>query len=1304
MLKYLFSLLTILLLENGNAQMIIKDNNISFQEPTLSIIEQTIDENTGDVYYVGVFKGALVINQEIKAIGKGGYDIFISKTDANGNLIWFKTYGSQYDDAQPEIIPGKKLIFKAGALYWVLKFFSPNGVFDSVTNNTPEMMDLFIKINTSNGNTEWIHTIRNIQIQNLIEGGDKIYMNGLTQMNVMNFIYDSINITVDSKWFDFNKRGNHVLKLDLKGDFQWNKAIFVNGEINTFSIRDIQYDKNNNFNIIAQVRGRALNIGNSNTILSGDGSKNQIIVIKTDSAFQNILIKNICFQDNIGNPQLSTSIISENAFYLVMYATASNNLNIDGESITIDKSHLLINIGKDLRLKQWKKITENNFLNTLNTVSISRIISKGEKLIFSCNYRGLNNSDLYISNQDFKQKTVLLNFSPIIDLNGPNLNYLVETDTDLNNATGLLLGDDRNTGGRTIVPSFYSYYNNRLYISAANDTKWNPWIIEDGKKIIKGSFISQFDKPEESNYVEYFNDGTRLVVGRATGYTALDSRTNTIQVPNTNHAELFMMRISTNNEVIWYKRSYSSLVGLGVDHVKMIDNKMHIYSTSLSSESRLGYTFKLDNREFSKDTSNSALRLYAKIGIDGIEEMKTLDVASTSGYRKVLNETTLLEVGSYINDTVSIGSKIFTRNKASQFIYTINPSSNSLTNGIKIEALEASVGMSIREVVYDDSDGSFIIITPLQANLSIKKKYRFWTDGKNYTDHDLSGYTINYPNTNLSQSTIVMIKVDFNSGIKWIKRIGGGVSGGKAIINNGNVYMYLTKTISGNVYFENTPIVENEIIGQNIADGIVISMTSDGKLNKYNYLKNQKSIISKVKVINGHLFLIGINKDSFIFGSLDIGFDGGSLDALALEFDENLNSLRSYRIASPYADRMNDCDIFNNSKITFAYSSQGNATLKQGSELMVQSLNKNVNNSISTAAFKNYNVSTTQFNSNGSTPTYSLSDINPADLEESGKVSEYTFCTKKYFYFDGDGDGFGDPTKSVFECYAPAGYVSNNSDCDDTEKTSAPCPCPVNTYKEIWATKSTNNPLTDAWFARKFPQNLLIGGTVNAAKKIIFTSATALKNFSRGNGKASQLSTTYTDPTAAQLKNGFATQLLYLRLNMALNPGFKVTIIAKGPYKGMVVNDFWKIANDKISSDITINQNEIGMIMDALNELNQCAENGNIGDYIICNNINNIPLLLSNSSANIQRNNFNIGVEQIAILPNPSNGYFQIKNNTAQKIQISIVDNLGRNIEQYADLPSGSSLRVGAKLKQGFYYIKSTNENGTIKSFKIIKN
>ena len=42
------------------------------------------------------------------------------------------------------------------------------------------------------------------------------------------------------------------------------------------------------------------------------------------------------------------------------------------------------------------------------------------------------------------------------------------------------------------------------------------------------------------------------------------------------------------------------------------------------------------------------------------------------------------------------------------------------------------------------------------------------------------------------------------------------------------------------------------------------------------------------------------------------------------------------------------------------------------------------------------------------------------------------------FFRDADSDGFGDPAASVQACSAPAGYVSDNTDCDDSDPTVHP--------------------------------------------------------------------------------------------------------------------------------------------------------------------------------------------------------------------------------------------------------------------------
>ncbi len=57
------------------------------------------------------------------------------------------------------------------------------------------------------------------------------------------------------------------------------------------------------------------------------------------------------------------------------------------------------------------------------------------------------------------------------------------------------------------------------------------------------------------------------------------------------------------------------------------------------------------------------------------------------------------------------------------------------------------------------------------------------------------------------------------------------------------------------------------------------------------------------------------------------------------------------------------------------------------------------------------------------------------DNDCDGMIDEELLTT---YYADTDGDGFGDATSSVTDCSPPSGYVTNNTDCDDTEADNYP--------------------------------------------------------------------------------------------------------------------------------------------------------------------------------------------------------------------------------------------------------------------------
>ena len=88
------------------------------------------------------------------------------------------------------------------------------------------------------------------------------------------------------------------------------------------------------------------------------------------------------------------------------------------------------------------------------------------------------------------------------------------------------------------------------------------------------------------------------------------------------------------------------------------------------------------------------------------------------------------------------------------------------------------------------------------------------------------------------------------------------------------------------------------------------------------------------------------------------------------------------------------------------------------------------------------------------------------DNDCNARVDENTDPDVPSWFYDGDQDGFGDPTIVLHACVSPAGYVADNTDCDDTTALTYPsapeyCDGQDNNYNSIVDESAVDSAL---WF------------------------------------------------------------------------------------------------------------------------------------------------------------------------------------------------------------------------------------------------
>jgi len=140
--------------------------------------------------------GDYAIAGTTKSFGAGGYDVYVVKLDANGNLQWTKTIGG------PESEEGNSLIRTSDGGYAIAGYTESFGAGED---------DVYVVKLDANGNLQWTKTI----------GGKKADM-GTSLIQTSDGGYAIAGYTES---FGAGEDDVYVVKLDANGNLQWTKTI-----------------------------------------------------------------------------------------------------------------------------------------------------------------------------------------------------------------------------------------------------------------------------------------------------------------------------------------------------------------------------------------------------------------------------------------------------------------------------------------------------------------------------------------------------------------------------------------------------------------------------------------------------------------------------------------------------------------------------------------------------------------------------------------------------------------------------------------------------------------------------------------------------------------------------------------------------------------------------------------------------------------------------------------------------------------------------------------------------------------------
>ncbi|MBB1286112.1 hypothetical protein HRH25_17135 [Flavisolibacter sp. BT320] len=905
--------LSILTVISASAQQnqIVNNLQIGYQEfPT--VITSHASDSLGYQYYSGYFRGILTINNHEPVNGNGLEDVFWVKTDSNGNVRRILTYGSANAErsySNSMVMGTSDLLFGFSTQEAVQ--VGNQTIVPYATVNANAVTSALVCTDTA-GAAKWVRKT-NLQSFRLFYSNAVYHIFGSVSNNSPATRFQE-QIVLDS----IGRSGLVHLMIDTNGNFLGAKRIIGHSANQFVRLLEVSSFTDGSLFLHLFASGDNQFYLNQNEVKIPASRWDYNVIVKTDTSYQDYLYKVLnTDQQHLMSPgnQFCPSTISGNFVFMVFNNEARSTpavpYYIDNVLQASQHNHFYV-FDSSLALRYsanlGNSVVGNYPLNrTKHRIFFRHILVQKGQVFLNGMFTGTNES---LPNP-LPAKNVTVPILPgvlsTINLNGPSKSFLAKFNFDLSDGKVNWYGDHTEYEIADVSPDFFHLAGpNRMAFHQTVDNVWNPWLVDENLAIVTGSMRKNADLPESPQMVTYFPDGSRLVLGYARGKTALDQ--NGSFASNVGRSDAFLVRLRPNNQVVWYKRFHSSLARAEARHLEVRNGKAYFLVNYTLPHNDSNY-IRVENTNYNVNINPNMVRTSASL-LASVDTTGTITVLNLTNDR--LRSVTLMNLGYFNNGDLAVGTDNANiayqsfPSSSSPHIFRLKPSTGAIIEGRKL-ILQGN--LSLYTIQIDKNDQLYLsgsTILPTNGNLLLH-------NGTSMID------TLALPANNRQQGAL--LKMAWN-GLHWVKNFSGNVlikqSGDLALLNDKPVMGVMTSPSTQPLLWDGQA-VHNGLLNQSFC---LVRLNADGTIAQKKILANTTGIYMRTG--GKHLFLSSVIRSAMQVDTIQVGYAGGTTDALGLVLDSALIARKSFRVASPYGESLTDMDIFQDTLVTLAYTAQGN--------------------------------------------------------------------------------------------------------------------------------------------------------------------------------------------------------------------------------------------------------------------------------------------------------------------------------------------------------------------------------------------